>query len=90
MRGVWLVVALGILGTVGCTSTPKREMRQPTKEEFVGPNPGEYVNPPDYTRDQPVLTPKQAATGLNSMPGIGGANGPGGPGAGMAPGGMRR
>jgi hypothetical protein len=93
MRGVWLVVAVGLVASVGCTSTPKRELRQPIKEELVGPGPGEYTNPPDYTRDQPLLTPKQSATGLNSMPGLGGPagqGGPGAPGAGMAPGGMRR
>ena len=93
MRGVWLVVAFGLVASVGCTSTPKRELRQPIREELVGPGPNEYTTPPDYTRDQPVLTPKPTTTGLNSMPGLGGptgTGGPGAPGAGMAPGGMRR
>ena len=60
MRGVWLILVAGLVGAVGCTSTPKREMRQPTKEELVAPPEGSYVNPPDYTRDQPGLQPKQA------------------------------
>ena len=93
MRAVWLVVAFGLIASVGCTSTPKRELRQPTREELVGPNQGQYMDPPDFTRDQPILTPKNSATGLAAMPGLGGPTsmgGPGGPGAGMPPGGMRR
>lgn len=87
MRGVWLVIAVGL---VGCTNTPKREMRQPTQEELVSPAAG-YDVPPDYTRDQPLLQPKQSTPGLNT-PGMPGMGGPGGMGAGpgMGPGGMRR
>lgn len=90
MRGVWLVIALGV---AGCTTTPKREMRQPVQEELVSPSAG-YEVPPDYTRDQPLLQPKQPGPGLNTgagAPGLG-AGGPGGPasGPGMSPGAARR
>src|SRR5689334_10351374 len=79
MRGVWLVVALGL---VGCTQAPKREMRQPTQEQLISPTEGMYLNPPDVSRDQPLLQPKQNGPGLNTgagMPGLGGPGGPGGP-----------
>ena len=94
MRGVWLVIAGSLIGAVGCTPTPKREMRPPVKEELVSPTEG-YKDPPDYTRDQPALQPKQTGPGLGptgGAPGLGGPTGPGGPttGAGMSPGGMRR
>jgi hypothetical protein len=93
MRGVWLILIAGLVGAVGCTPTPKREMRQPTKEELVGPPEGAYVTPPDYTRDQGGLQPKQAGPGLNTgaaMPGLGGPAGPGGTPGGASPGGARR
>lgn len=90
MKGVCLMLALGLVATVGCSSTPKREMRQPMPEELMSPGPNEYLAPADFTRGQPVLQPKQATPGLNTggMPGTGGPPGPGmGP---MGAGGMRR
>jgi hypothetical protein len=77
MRGVWLVIAIGL---VGCTPTPKREMRQPITEELRSPPEGTYLTPPDVTRDEPALQPKQ--TGPGGGPGMGGMGAPGGPGAG--------
>ena len=59
-------------------------MRQPVKEELVSPTDG-YKDPPDYTRDQPLLQPKQTGPGLNNGAGVPGLGGPGGPG-GPAPG----
>jgi hypothetical protein len=83
MRGVWLAIVIALIGSVGCTTTPKREMKQPHDEELVTPPEGTYGTPVDYTRDQPVLQPKPNAPGLNTGgPGMGG---PGGPGA-MSPG----
>ena len=92
MKGVWLVLATAILGSIGCESTPKREMSRPAAEEFAIPPSNMYTTPPDLPRDQPLLTPKSGGPGLNSgMPGpsIGGP----GSGPGMAtgsPGGARR
>jgi len=78
MRGVWLVIALGL---VGCTPTPKREMRQPIVEELRSPPEGTYTTPPEATRDQPILQPKPGGPGAG--PGMTpGAGGPGGPGSG--------
>jgi hypothetical protein len=92
MRGVWLIIAFGLFG---CTPTPKREMRQPVKEELMSPKEGTYTEPPDFTRDQGGLQPKQTGPGLNtgtSAPGLGGPGGPGGPatGSGSSPGGLKR
>ena len=87
MRGVWLILAAGVIGAAGCTNTPKREMRQVTSEELVGPPPGTYLEPRAADRDQPILQPKQNTPGLNTgggMPGLGGPTGPG-----SSPGGMR-
>jgi len=76
MRGVWVAIVVGV---VGCTSTPKREMRQPQAEEFVTPT-DNLKEVPDLTRDQPLLVPKQNTPGLNTgqTPGVGGPMGPGG------------
>ncbi|MBO0699270.1 MAG: hypothetical protein J2P46_12815 [Zavarzinella sp.] len=60
MKGVWLVLLAGALASVGCKSTPKREMRQPAAEEFAIPPSNMYTTPPDVPRDQPVLTPKNS------------------------------
>ena len=90
MKGVRIIIALGLLGAIGCTSTPKREMRQPVKEELTSPPEGQYLNPPDYTSDQPTLVPKANTPGLNTngMPGAGGPGAPGGPSSGAS--GMRK
>ncbi|HKB01317.1 MAG TPA: hypothetical protein VKD90_03815 [Gemmataceae bacterium] len=92
MKGVWLVLAAGILGAIGCETTPKRQMRPPTAEEFPILPSNMYTTPPDLPRDQPLLTPKSASPGAGpAMPGpsVGGPGG--GPGMSMgAPGGMRR
>lgn len=74
MRGVWLVIALGL---VGCTSTPKRQMRQPMPEELVSPPAGTYTTPPEANRDQPILQPKQSGPGAGMGPGSGSPAGPG-------------
>ena len=91
MRGVWMVLA-AVLGSVGCTSTPKRQMRQPTAEEFAIPPATMYNTPPDIPRDGPLLMPKTGTPGSGPAipgPSMGGPGG--GPGMGMgAPGGMRR
>jgi hypothetical protein len=78
MRGVWLAIAIGVIAGVGCTSTPKRQMRQPAEEEFVSPT-DNYKDPPDYSRDQPVLVPKSTTPGLNTpqVPGMGAPTGAG-------------
>jgi len=89
MRGVWLVVATALIGGLGCTNTPKREMRQVTSEELVSPPPGTFMEPRAADRDQPILQPKQNTPGMNTgagMPGLGGPSG----GMGSSPGGMRR
>ena len=90
MRGVWLIVAAGLIAAVGCTNTPKREMRQVTSEELVGPPPGTYMEPRAADRDQPILTPKQPTPGLNAAGAIPGLGGAGGPGMGMPMGPTRR
>jgi len=84
MRGFWLVIALGL---VGCTPTPKREMRQPITEELRSPPEGTYLTPPDVAHDQPALQPKQTGPGGpgGMGPGLGGPGGPGGS-PGMTPG----
>ena len=84
MRGVWLVVALGL---VGCSQAPKREMRQPMVEELRSPPEGTYTTPPEATRDQPVLQPKATGPGMGPGGMTPGMGGPGGPGAssGMTP-----
>jgi hypothetical protein len=81
MRGVWLGIAIGCVAAIGCTNTPKREMRQPQVEELTSPPQGTYLDPPDYTKDQPLLVPKNNTPGLNTpgMPGTGGPTGAGGP-----------
>ena len=66
MRGVWLILIAGLVGAVGCTPTPKREMRQPTKEELVGPPEGAYVTPPAAAGDSvepagPTRAPRRPA-----------------------------
>jgi hypothetical protein len=88
MRRAWLIVAAGMIAAIGCTNTPKREMKQVTSEELVGPPPGTYTEPRVADRDQPILQPKQNTPGLNTggpMPGLGGPSGPG-----MSPGTARR
>jgi hypothetical protein len=92
MKGVWLIL---VVGAIGCTSTPKREMRQPTAEEFSTPPSNMYTQPLTPPRDQQLLTPKSTAPGLNTGMGGPAMGGPGmgGPGSGPmsgAPGGMRR
>jgi hypothetical protein len=85
MRGVWLVIAVGL---AGCTSAPKRELRQPVNEELATPPAHMYLTPPDVPRDKPLLTPKGPPPNLNTAPAVGG---PGmgavgfGPGAGAMP-----
>ena len=87
MRGVWLVVAVGL---AGCTAAPKRELRQPVTEELATPPAHLYRTPPDLPRDRPLLTPKAPPPNLNTAPAIGGpgmgmgaAGFGGGPGGGM-------
>jgi hypothetical protein len=93
MKGVWLVLAAGFLGALGCDSAPKRPMRPPAAEEFAIPPSGTYTTPPDIPRDQPLLAPKNGTAGpATGVPGpsIGGpGGGPGSIGPG-APGGIRR
>ena len=88
MKSVWLIAAIGAFGLVGCSTTPKREMRPPATEELVAPPPNTYTNPPDVPRDQPLLAPKSNGAGVNGA----GMSGMGGPqmGPGAAPGGARR
>jgi hypothetical protein len=92
MRGVWLLAAIGLMGAIGCNSTPKRELRQATaSEELVTPPADMYNAPREVPRDQSVLMPKTSGPpGLNTgMPGAGGPQmGPGG--AGSPVGGARR
>ena len=76
MRGVWLVLVAGL---VGCTPTPKREMRTVSPEEFTTPPPNMYLTPPDLPRDKPLLTPKSPGPGVGAPPAIGGPGGMGGP-----------
>ena len=87
MKGLVLVVAATSLGLTGCwSSAPKREMRQPTKEEFAIPPVG-YDKPPEIGRDDPILTPKvNTAPILNTGAGPGGAGSPSPSGS---PGGLR-
>jgi hypothetical protein len=84
MRGVWLLAAFGLLSAIGCTHSPKREMRPATaSEELVTPPAGTYDAPREVPRDQPVLMPKTSGPpGLNTgVPGAGGPQmGPGGAG----------
>jgi len=90
MRGVWVALVVGVVAAVGCTNTPKREMRQnPHQEELVGPADGTYLEPRAADRDQPILQPKAGMTGLNSGAGM---PTPGGPsqGPGMNPGMSKR
>jgi hypothetical protein len=84
MRKLWLVSALGVAVLVGCKSKPRREMGPPKAEEFSIP-PDRLNTPPDYPRDNPVLTPKANGPGAMPGPGIGSPSGPG-----TSPGGMRR
>jgi hypothetical protein len=89
MKAVWLALAAGVIGCAGCASTPKREMRPPSTEEFYTPPANMYNTPPDLPRDQPLLVPKSNMPSMNSNPGMGGMPSPQmGPGA--APGGVRR
>jgi hypothetical protein len=92
MRGVWLILAAGILGTIGCETTPKRQMRPATAEEFAIPPSNMYTTPPDIPREGPLLTPKANGQGVGPPapgPSMGGPGG--GPGMSMgAPGGVRR
>jgi hypothetical protein len=88
MRGLWVTLIIGVVAAVGCTSTPKREMRQnPNQEELVGPPDGTYMEPRAADRDQPILQPK-AGMGMNP----GSMQTPGGPATapGMTPGAARR
>ena len=94
MKGVWLVLAAGVLGALGCTSTPKRDLRQPAAEEFSSPPPDTYTQPFTPPRQDQLLVPKTTTPNLNSLGGpMSGGPGMGGPGAGPmmgAPGGSRR
>jgi|GEM_PF-6388611 len=92
MKAIWLTVAAGVVGLTGCASTPKRQMRQPTEEEFATPPAHMYTAPPDIPRDQPLLTPKTNTPAFNSAPGTMGMSGPTSPGMGpgATPGGIRR
>jgi hypothetical protein len=93
MKDVRLVLLAGVLGALGCTSTPKRDLRQPTAEEFPTLPPNAYNQPFTPPRQEQLLTPKATAPNLNSMGGPMSGPGMGGPGGGPmmgAPGGARR
>jgi hypothetical protein len=89
MRGVWLIVSAGLIAALGCTNTPKREMRQSLGEEFPTIPAGAYTEPRAADRDQPILQPKANTPSLNTG-GVPGLGGPGGSGMGMSQGPMRR
>jgi hypothetical protein len=84
MKRVWLLLVAGLMG---CTTTPKREMRATNPQEFTTPPPHMYLTPPDLPRDKPLLTPKNPGPGFNTPPSVGGPGmggpsfGPGAPGA---------
>ncbi|WP_020468209.1 hypothetical protein [Zavarzinella formosa] len=86
MKGCWLALVTMILGLAGCTSTPKREMKQTQVEEFSIP-PAKYDNPPEYPKDDRGFAPKISGQPFN-MSGVGQGGGSGGPGgSGGLPGG---
>jgi len=79
MRGAWFLLIATVFLAAGCKNSPKREMRQPTAEEFSTPPPNTYTAAPDIQRESPLLTPKSlggGGPGPNS-PGISGAGNPG-------------
>jgi hypothetical protein len=90
MRGIWTALVVGVIAAAGCTSGPKREMRQnPQHEELVGPPNGTYLEPRAADRDQPILQPKNGAPVMNTSGGMPSPSGPSS-GPGMTPGASRR
>jgi len=90
MRGAWILFVATAFVAAGCQSTPKREMRQPTAEEFAIPPSNTYTTPPDIPRDKQLLMPKSPAGG-GPGPNTPGLSGVGNPSSNMgAPGGMPR
>lgn len=86
MRGAWFLLIASTILAAGCKNSPKREMRQPTAEEFAIPPSNTYTTPPDLPRETPLLTPKSpigGGPGANT-PGVSGVGNPssnmGGPG----------
>jgi hypothetical protein len=88
MKGLWIIVAAGIIASAGCTTSPKRPMRTSIGEEFPEIPAGQYTTTRDLPRDQPLLAPKSNMPGLNAGSGMGGLRGPG-PTPGAIPGSVR-
>lgn len=84
MKGCWLTIATLVLGSMGCSSTSKREMQQEQVQEFSIP-PAKYDAPPEYPREDKGFQIKPTG-GPMTMGGVGqggGPNLPGGPSSGM-------
>ena len=75
MRGAWFLLMASAFLAAGCKNSPKREMRQPTAEEFAIPPSNTYTTPPDLPRESPLLTPKSPIGGGNT-PGVSGVGNP--------------
>jgi hypothetical protein len=77
MKGFWLAI-VACTCALGCAGKPKREMKQPTAEEFAIPPANQYLTQRDDLPREDQLVPRISGPSLNtSAPALPSAGSPG-------------